>query len=128
MIKLVNMGLTVLGVLALVSVYALKFQAEGTASAKGALERTIAEQQNQLSMLRADWAVLNQPGYLQPIILRHAEALQLAAIDPKQFGSIDQLPMRPVVEKAPDAEALTALFEAIASGNDPIAALIEANQ
>ena len=124
MIRVLNILLSVACVLALIGVYGLKFQSEGIASQKLELQTTITEQQNQLSLIRADWAYLNQPNYLEPIIDRHAETLDLALISSKQYKSIDELPMRPA---EPDPDALTELLRSLESGVDPIAALIEAN-
>lgn len=124
MIRVFNLVLALACVLALGGVYALKFQSEGIASRKLALESEIADQQDRLSLLRADWAYVNQPGYLEPIIDRHAENLGLAVIGASQFKSIDDLPMRPA---RPDPDALTALLQSLEIGVDPIAALIEAN-
>ena len=126
MIRGLNFALIFTAILALVGVYVLKNQSETIAARKVALEKSIAEQTADLSLLKADWAYLNQPGHIEPIIQRHNDVLNLQIAQQKQFKSIEELPMRPVQIK-PDDAALNALFEAIASGNDPIAALIEAN-
>lgn len=124
MIRALNLMLAIACMVALIGVYGLKFQSEGVAGRKIALEAEIADQQDQLSLLRADWAYVNQPGYLGPIVDRHAEALDLAIVSSRQFKSLDDLPMRPA---KPDADALTALLQSLEAGVDPIAALIEAN-
>jgi hypothetical protein len=124
MIRVLNIILAVACVLALIGVYGLKFQSEGVASRKLALKAEISDQQNQLSLLRANWAYVSQPGYLQPIIARHAADLNLAIIGAKQFKSVDDLPMRPAKL---DPDALTTLLQSLEAGIDPIAALIEAN-
>ena len=124
MIRIFNIILGVACGLALIGVYGLKFQSEGIASQRYDLEQRISDQQEQLSLLRADWAYVNQPSYVEPIISRHQDVLNLAVIDAKQFKSIDDLPMRPA-ELDPDA--LTELLQSLDAGVDPIAALIEAN-
>lgn len=124
MIRWLNVFLLLACVGALVGVYGLKFQSEEIAKRKADLTHTIASQEDELSLLRADWAYLNQPSHIEPIVNRHADVLNLAMIGPKQFMSVDDLPMRP---EKPDAAALTALLKALESGVDPIAALIEAN-
>lgn len=125
MIKTLNLILVCTSAMALVGVYGLKYSVEETASEKAALERQIERQEGQLSLLKADWAYLNQPAHVAPIVARHAEALGLVPIQPEQFGSFADLPMRPVVQK--DTMALDSLFESLASGVDPIEQLIEAN-
>ena len=72
---------------------------------------------------QADWAYLNQPSHIQPIVDRHSEALNLQIAAASQFGSFDDLPMRPQMRL--DTESLDALFEAIEAGEDPIGALLE---
>jgi hypothetical protein len=126
MIKGLNVVLALVCLLALVAVYALKYQTVDTANEKIALLTKIDGQQNQLSLLKADWAYLNQPGRIAPIIERHAEVLELQIAEQEQFISIASLPMRPASE--PNDGALLALLEALENGVDPISALIEASQ
>lgn len=116
MIRTLNFILLGTCVLALVGVYALKFSVEDTAAEKAAIERRIDRQQGELSLLKADWAYLNQPGHVAPIVLRHQAALGLVATQPKQFGGFANLPMRP---KAPDTAALDDLFQSLNAGVDP---------
>jgi hypothetical protein len=125
MIRTLNVILTFTSALALIGVYGLKYSVEETAGEKAAIERQIERQEGQLSLLKADWAYLNQPAHVAPIVARHAEALGLVPIEPEQFGSFADLPMRPVVAK--DTVALDSLFESLAAGVDPIEQLIEAN-
>lgn len=125
MIRTLNIILTFTSALALIGVYGLKYAVEDIASEKAAIERQIERQEGQLSLLKADWAYLNQPTHVAPIVARHADALGLVPIKPQQFGSFTDLPMRPVVEK--DVEALDSLFESLESGFDPIEQLIQAN-
>jgi hypothetical protein len=124
MIRTLNAVLVCTSIAALIGVYALKYSAEETAAEKAALERRIDRQQSELSLLKADWAYLNQPARVGPIIARHAEALGLQPVKPQQFGSIDDLPMRPVLEK--DTSALDSLFQSLEMGIDPIEQLIKA--
>lgn len=124
MIRRLNMILMLTSLAALIAVYALKYATVDAANANLAMKTKIEEQKTELSLLKADWAYINQPGYIAPIIERHAEDLQMAMIGPEQFISIDDIPMRKI---EPDSDALTELLEALESGVDPIAVLIEAN-
>ncbi|MBU1174488.1 MAG: hypothetical protein KKH72_03720 [Alphaproteobacteria bacterium] len=124
MIRVLNIVLLVACGVGLIGVYALKYQSEGVASRRLELQTQIADQQDQLSVMRAEWAYVTQPGHIAPIVRRHAESLDLAQIRADQFISVDALPMRPA---AMDPDALTALLESLDAGIDPIAALIEAN-
>jgi hypothetical protein len=124
MIRMLNVILVCTSIAGLIGVYALKYSVEETAAEKTALERRIDRQESELSLLKADWAYLNQPARVGPIIARHAEALGLQPTKPQQFGSIDDLPMRPVLVK--DTTALDSLFQSLEMGFDPIQQLIEA--
>jgi hypothetical protein len=124
MLRTINVIMVCTSIAALVGVYALKYAVEDIANEKTRIERQIDRQEGELSLLQADWAYLNQPAHVAPIVMRHAEALGLAPTRQDQFGSIDDLPMRPVKEQ--DAAALDELFESLQSGVDPIGQLIEA--
>ena len=125
MVRTLNIIMLCTSLAGLVGVYALKYSVEETASLKARLERQIEQQQGELSLLQADWAYLNQPANVAPVVARHQEALGLAAVQQEQFGHFNDLPMRP--KHQPDAEGLDALFESLAAGVDPIEQLIEAN-
>lgn len=119
----INIGLAALAVAMLVGVYTQKHMAETTADEMRAIEGTIARQQATLSILKADWAYLNQPTQLQAIVDRHNETLNLHVPEVEQFGTFASLPMRP--EERLDTEAMDALFETIESEQDPIGSLLE---
>jgi hypothetical protein len=124
MLRTINFILVCISVVALVGVYGLKYAVEEIASEKVRIERQIERQESELSLLQADWAYLNQPAHVAPIVARNAEALGLLPTKPQQFGSISDLPMRPVAQQ--DAVALDGLFQSLEAGVDPIEQLIEA--
>jgi cell division protein FtsL len=125
MIRTLNICLVVSGVIALVAVYALKFSVGDTAEQKVQLQRQIDRQEADLSLLKADWAFLNQPANVAPVVNRHVAELNLQTLGQSQFGDISILPMR---LKAPDTNALDSLFQSLNSGVDPITQIIkEAN-
>lgn len=125
MIRTLNILMVGTSLLGLVGVYALKYSVEETASEKARIERQIDRQEAELSLLQADWAYLNQPAHVAPIVVRHQAALGLEPVKQEQFGNFDGLPMRPVEE--PDTVALDALFESLDAGIDPLEQLIETN-
>ena len=122
MIRRINIFLICTSIVMLVGVYMLKFSIEGTASERTALQSHISEQEDELTTLKADWAVLNQPGYVEPIVRRHQAELAIDQVKQEQFGSFADLPMRPA---KPDTAAMDALFQAIDAGIDPIDAILE---
>ena len=121
MIRSLNILLVCSSICMLVAVYALKYSAEDVAAEKVTLQRTIERQQADLSLLKADWAFLNQPANVAPIVNRHVAELDLQPLSQDQFGGVDILPMR---LKAPDTQALDSLFESLKSGVDPIQQII----
>ncbi|UJW86755.1 cell division protein FtsL [Devosia sp. SL43] len=124
MIRNLNILLIFTSVFMLAGVYALKFSIENTASERTALIAQIDSQEGELSILKADEAVLNQPGHIEPIIRRHELVLAIAPVKQEQFGAFEDLPMRPVQAK-PNSAAMNALFTALESGVDPIDAILE---
>lgn len=125
MIRTLNVLMVGTSLLGLVGVYGLKYSVEETASEKARIERQIDRQEGELSLLKADWAYLNQPAHVGPIVARHQQALGLEPVKQQQFGTLEGLPMRPV--EAPNTAALDALFESLDAGIDPIEQLIEMN-
>jgi len=124
MIRNLNIILIFTSVIMLAGVYGLKFSIENTASQRTALIAEISSQEGQLSLLKADEAVLSQPGYIEPIVRRHELALAIAPVKQEQFGAFQDLPMRPVQQK-PNTAAMDSLFESLEAGVDPIDAILE---
>jgi len=122
MIRTLNIILVVTSIFALVGVYALKFSVSDTAEQKTALERQIDRQEAGLSLLKADWAFLNQPANIAPVVTRHVADLNLQPLSQDQFGNFSILPMR---LKAPDAQGLDSLFQSLDQGVDPITQIIK---
>src|SRR5690606_14545291 len=82
-----NIVLAIVAVIAVVAVYSQKHVAELTADEIVRIERAMARQQADLSILKADWAYLNQPTHIQPIVDRHNEVLNLQVAKVAQFGN-----------------------------------------
>ena len=122
MIRNLNIILIFTSVFMLAGVYALKFSIENTASERTALIALIDSQEGEISLLKADEAVLNQPGHIEPIVKRHELALAIAPVKQEQFGAFQDLPMRPA---APNSAAMDSLFTALEAGIDPIDAILE---
>jgi hypothetical protein len=115
MIRNFNIFLIFTSVFVLSSVYGLKFSIENTASERTELIAQIDSQEGELSILKADEAVLSQPGHIGPIVARH---------ELEQFGAFADLPMRPV-QQQPNSSAMNSLFQALEAGVDPIDAILE---
>ncbi|MHA6690070.1 hypothetical protein [Devosia sp. A449] len=122
MIRNLNIILIFTSVFMLSGVYALKFSIENTASERTALIALIDSQEGELSLVKADEAVLSQPGHIDPIVQRHQLALAIVPVKQEQFGAFDALPMRPA---KPNSAAMDSLFESLEAGVDPIDAILE---
>ena len=123
MIRTLNIILAIASMVALVGVYAQKHISETTAEEVARLERAIEDKQEQLSILRADWAYLNQPSHIQALVRPHNEVLGMQVAQVQQFVTFNDLPMRPQMRL--DTDALDALFQTIEDGEDPIGNLLE---
>jgi hypothetical protein len=69
--------------------YQLKHEVMSLEAALGRLDRQIVREQENIHVLRAEWAYTNQPQRLQALAERH---LDLAPMNPRQFGRLDALP------------------------------------
>lgn len=122
MIRNINIFLIFTSVVMLAGVYGLKFSIENTASERTALIALIDAQEGELSIVKADEAVLSQPGHIEPIIERHQLALAVEPVKQEQFGAFGDLPMRPA---QPNTAAMDSLFTSLEAGVDPIDAILE---
>lgn len=86
----------VLAGLAALGVFQIKFRAESIADRVAKAERRLAEEKEMVSLLRAEWSYLIQPGRIQALAERHYQQLQLQPLEAGQIGTLDSLPAKPV--------------------------------
>jgi hypothetical protein len=96
---------------AAVFVFQVKYQAEAVAEKAARLQRQVDEENETVSLLKAEWSLLIQPGRVQDLVERHAEQLKLTPLDPKQITTLEKLPMRPKGPAPEDESALSAILE-----------------
>lgn len=96
---------------AAVLVFQIKYRAEAIAERVAALQRELDAENETLSLLKAEWSYLIQPGRIQELVERHADTLALAPLDPVQLTRIEDLPLRPPGPAAEDKDALSALLD-----------------
>jgi len=90
--RLINILVIGLLVLAASYVYKIKFDSTRQASRVSTLAGELREERIAIARLRADWSQLDTPGRIEGLAQRH---LQLRAIVPTQFDSLDRLPDKP---------------------------------
>ncbi|MCF1503451.1 hypothetical protein [Afifella sp. H1R] len=109
MMRVLNIVAIAAALIAAFSVFNLKYQAEGVAKEVAELQRRVDQEKESLSLLRAEWSVLNQPERVEELVSRHAEALDLAPVEPAQLADPRQIPMRSIAPSEQDRDLLTGL-------------------
>lgn len=95
---------------AAVFVFQVKYRAEAVAEQASRLQREVDQENETVSLLKAEWSLLNQPARVQDLVGRHADVLKLQPLDPVQITKLEQLPMRPKGPEPVDEEALSAIL------------------
>lgn len=92
--------------------YTIKYDAEKQIAVIAKLKRQIDSEKDTITLLRADWALMTQPGRLQSLVGVYSKELDLAPIDPEQLAmGVDEIPERPQDD-----------IEKIISGSDELVA------
>ena len=91
-LRIVN--LVVIGVLVLAAayVYRIKFDATVQAERLAKLRGEVRHERDQIAALRAEWGRLDDPARIEALAKRY---LQLGPVAPTQFDTLDRLPERP---------------------------------
>jgi hypothetical protein len=97
---------------AAIFVFQIKYRAEKVADHATELQRQLDQENETISLLKAEWSLLIQPSRVQELVERHAELLKLKPLDPAQITNIENLPMRPAGPAPDDEAALSAILEA----------------
>ena len=92
MMRLLNICLIVVLVLAAIDVYKIKFESTREAQRIVKLRAEIRREHDAIAALRAEWATLSAPTRIQTLARRH---LGLKPMDHRQFDRLDNLPERP---------------------------------
>jgi hypothetical protein len=109
MMRLLNLLVVGLLVLAAAYVYDIKFQTTLRAERIAKMRGDIRRERDAIAALRAEWATLENPARIQGLVHRH---LQLGPMHPTQFDSLDNLPEREkqIVQPPPD-DAIARMIE-----------------
>lgn len=96
MLKTVDIVLVALMLCATAWTFSVKHEAEIIETQLRAVERQIAHERDTISLLEADWSLLNQPYRLQRLATAFEDELVLKPFEPAQIVSPDELPAEPV--------------------------------
>jgi hypothetical protein len=111
MIRWVQLLSVIAAVGTAIFVFQVKYRAEAIAEHAQQLQRDLDQENETLSLLSAEWSLLNQPSRVQALVARHNDVLKLQPLDPKQIARVEDLPMRPAGPAPDDAAALSAILE-----------------
>jgi len=100
-----NLVLLIVTIAGAMVTYAMKHRAELAADHVASLRAEIAREKEALTMLRAEWSVLDQPARLQNLVARYADFLKLAPLDVRQIATLSDVPLKPI--QMPEIDGIT---------------------
>ena len=106
-LRVLNLAVIAILVLAAAYVYRVKFDATVQAERLARLRGELRQERDKIAALRAEWEQLDSPARIEALAKRY---LPLRPIAPTQFDALDRLPERPVQD---------------ISDTDPIGGIIE---
>jgi hypothetical protein len=105
MLKTLDIVLVALVLFATTWTFGVKHEAEIMEERLRVVERGIAHENETISLLEADWSLLNRPERLQRLATTFEGDLGLRPIEPRQMVTAQELPAEPArFEVTPDAE------------------------
>lgn len=102
--RLLNILVIGLLIVAASAVYKIKFDSTLQAERVGKLAGQIRGEQNAIAALRAEWSRLDTPARIQGLAERH---LALKPVAPTQIDTLDRLPEKPPAFGAPPDDTLS---------------------
>jgi hypothetical protein len=111
--RIFNFVLLALMVVGAAVTYDMKHKAEMAADNVARLQAEIAKEKDAIALLRAEWAMLTQPGRLQTVVDKYADYFKLQPFAPKQLATVDDIPLKsaPVSVPADSKETLARLAD-----------------
>lgn len=96
MLKTIDVVLIAVMISAAAWTFKIKYEAEMLEEQVVAIERKISLERETISLLEADWSLLNQPDRLQRLAEAFKEDLALEPLKPEQIVEPDELPAQPI--------------------------------
>ncbi|MBM3528888.1 MAG: hypothetical protein FJX62_12420 [Alphaproteobacteria bacterium] len=107
--RLLNVCVLILLVVAAIMVYEIKFESTLRAERVAKMRADVRRERDAIAALRAEWSALENPARVQGLVRRH---MPLGPAQPTQFDSLDRLPARPpTVVKPPREDAIATMIE-----------------
>ena len=97
--------------------YKIKREAEEQRAQVSHLQVQIRTEEDTINLLNADWSLLTQPARLQKLADLYQAQLNLEPVDPHQFVTLDDVPVRPVTIEELTADGGGGTADA---GKDPV--------
>lgn len=97
MTRYINALLVFLMVLSAAAVYDMKYEAEIAAENIKQKQAEIAQAHEDISLLKAEWALLTRPARMRDLLERHKDILNLAPLSSNHIGTLADIPEKPVV-------------------------------
>lgn len=96
MLKTVDIVLIAVMISAAAWTFKIKYEAEVIEEKVAAVERKTALERETITLLEADWSLLNQPDRLQRLAEAFKGDLGLEPLKPEQIVEPDELPAQPI--------------------------------
>ncbi|NRG17833.1 hypothetical protein HPQ64_09040 [Rhizobiales bacterium] len=96
MTRYLNLVFVLVVLIAAATVFDMKHAAELSAEEVAALKQQIAEEREQIQLLKAEWSLLNRPDRLQGLVERYNAYLELEPLTAEQITLLENLPVKPV--------------------------------
>ncbi|PIP00562.1 conserved hypothetical protein [uncultured Pleomorphomonas sp.] len=100
MTRYINALLVFLMVLSAAAVYDMKYEAEIAAENISKKQAEIAQAREDISLLKAEWALLTRPARMQDLLARHQDILNLTPMSSDHIGTLADIPEKPVMPTA----------------------------
>ncbi|WP_370678013.1 hypothetical protein [Pleomorphomonas sp. PLEO] len=97
MTRYINALLVFLMVLSAAAVYDMKYEAEIAAENINKKQAEIVQAREDISLLKAEWALLTRPARMNDLLARHQDILNLTPMSSNHIGTLADIPAKPVV-------------------------------
>ncbi len=97
MTRYISALLVFLMVLSAAAVYDMKYEAEIAAENISKKQAEIAQARDNISLLKAEWALLTRPARMRDLLGRHQDILNLTPLSSNHIGTLADIPEKPVI-------------------------------